>query len=71
MCLTSVGFGEITQMIGVPYFALVVSRLVTMEERRVARDRGQTSWTRAFAGNAPSVRGVAKRMAKRMRSSSR
>ena len=46
-CLTSVGFGEITQandharslvmiqqMIGVLYFALVVSRLVTMQSRR-------------------------------------
>jgi hypothetical protein len=46
-CLTSVGFGEITpandharslvmiqQMIGVLYFALVVSRLVTLQTRR-------------------------------------
>jgi hypothetical protein len=49
-CLTSVGFGEITpandharslvmiqQMAGVLYFALVVSRLVTMQTRRAAR----------------------------------
>lgn len=48
-CLTSVGFGEITpandharslvmiqQMIGVLYFALVVSRLVTLQSRRGA-----------------------------------
>jgi hypothetical protein len=46
-CLTSVGFGEITpasdharsvvmvqQMIGVLYFALVISRLVTLQSRR-------------------------------------
>jgi hypothetical protein len=52
-CLTSVGFGEITpandharslvmiqQMIGVLYFALVVSRLVTLQTRRAGeRDR--------------------------------
>lgn len=49
-CLTSVGFGEITptndharslvmiqQMIGVLYFALVVSRLVTMQSMRGSR----------------------------------
>jgi hypothetical protein len=48
-CLTSVGFGEITpandharslvmiqQMIGVLYFAIVVSRLVTLQARRAA-----------------------------------
>jgi hypothetical protein len=51
-CLTSVGFGEITpandharslvmiqQMIGVLYFALVISRLVTLQTRRAAGDR--------------------------------
>jgi hypothetical protein len=51
-CLTSVGFGEITpandharslvmiqQMIGVLYFALVVSRLVTMQTRRAEHHR--------------------------------
>ena len=51
-CLTSVGFGEITpasnharslvmiqQMLGVLYFALVVSRLVTMQARRAVGDR--------------------------------
>ena len=51
-CLTSVGFGEITpandharslvmiqQMIGVLYFALVISRLVTLQTRRVAGER--------------------------------
>ena len=51
-CLTSVGFGEITpandharslvmiqQMIGVLYFALVVSRLVTLQTRRAKRER--------------------------------
>jgi hypothetical protein len=53
-CLTSVGFGEITpandharslvmiqQMMGVLYFALVVSRLVTLQTRRAegGRDR--------------------------------
>jgi hypothetical protein len=51
-CLTSVGFGEITpandharslvmiqQMVGVLYFALVVSRLVTLQARRAARER--------------------------------
>ena len=51
-CLTSVGFGEITpvndharslvmiqQMVGVLYFALVVSRLVTLQTRRAAGDR--------------------------------
>ena len=51
-CLTSVGFGEITpandharslvmiqQMIGVLYFALVVSRLVTLRTRRVEGER--------------------------------
>jgi hypothetical protein len=51
-CLTSVGFGEITpandharslvmiqQMIGVLYFALVISRLVTLQSRRAARER--------------------------------
>ena len=51
-CLTSVGFGEITpandharslvmiqQMIGVLYFALVISRLVTLQTRRAAADR--------------------------------
>jgi hypothetical protein len=51
-CLTSVGFGEITpandharsivmiqQMTGVLYFALVISRLVTMQSRRDARGR--------------------------------
>jgi hypothetical protein len=51
-CLTSVGFGEITpandharslvmiqQMIGVLYFALVVSRLVTLQTRRAEGDR--------------------------------
>ena len=50
-CLTSVGFGEITpandharslvmiqQMLGVLYFALVVSRLVTMRPRRGRRE---------------------------------
>jgi hypothetical protein len=48
-CLTSVGFGEITpandharsvvmiqQMIGVLYFAIVISRLVTLQARRAA-----------------------------------
>ena len=53
-CLTSVGFGEITpandharslvmieQMVGVLYFALVVSRLVTMQTRRAVDDRNQ------------------------------
>ena len=53
-CLTSVGFGEITpandharslvmiqQATGVLYFALVVSRLVTLQTRRAAGDRGQ------------------------------
>jgi hypothetical protein len=53
-CLTSVGFGEITpandharslvviqQMIGVLYFALVVSRLVAMQTRR-ATDRARS-----------------------------
>jgi Ion channel len=54
-CLTSVGFGEITpasdharslvmiqQMMGVLYFALVISRLVTLQTRRAEgeRDRG-------------------------------
>ena len=51
-CLTSVGFGEITpandharslvmiqQMAGVLYFALVVSRLVTLQARRAAGER--------------------------------
>jgi hypothetical protein len=51
-CLTSVGFGEITpandharslvmiqQMIGVLYFALVVSRLVTLQTRRAEGER--------------------------------
>jgi hypothetical protein len=51
-CLTSVGFGEITpandharslvmiqQMAGVLYFALVVSRLVTMQTRRAEQHR--------------------------------
>ena len=51
-CLTSVGFGEITpandyarsvvmieQMTGVLYFALVVSRLVTLQTRRAASGR--------------------------------
>jgi hypothetical protein len=51
-CLTSVGFGEITpandharslvmiqQMIGVLYFALVVSRLVTLQTRRAGGER--------------------------------
>jgi len=51
-CLTSVGFGEITpandharslvmiqQMLGVLYFALVVSRLVTLQTRRAEGDR--------------------------------
>jgi hypothetical protein len=51
-CLTSVGFGEITpandharslvmiqQMIGVLYFAIVVSRLVTLQARRAAGER--------------------------------
>jgi ion channel len=51
-CLTSVGFGEITpandharslvmiqQMIGVLYFALVVSRLVTLQTRRAESER--------------------------------
>ena len=51
-CLTSVGFGEITpaddqarsvvmieQMIGVLYFALIISRLVTLQSRRVERRR--------------------------------
>ena len=50
-CLTSVGFGEITptndharslvmiqQMVGVLYFALVVSRLVTLQSRRGLRE---------------------------------
>lgn len=50
-CLTSVGFGEITpandharslvmiqQMAGVLYFALIVSRLVTLQTRRAAGD---------------------------------
>jgi hypothetical protein len=52
-CLTSVGFGEITpandharslvmiqQMIGVLYFALVISRLVTLQTRRAEGERG-------------------------------
>jgi hypothetical protein len=51
-CLTSVGFGEITpandharslvmiqQMLGVLYFALVVSRLVTLQTRRAGGER--------------------------------
>jgi Ion channel len=51
-CLTSVGFGEITpandharslvmlqQMLGVLYFALVVSRLVTLQRWRVEEER--------------------------------
>jgi hypothetical protein len=51
-CLTSVGFGEITpandharslvmiqQMLGVLYFALVVSRLVTLQTRRAGAER--------------------------------
>jgi ion channel len=51
-CLTSVGFGEITpandharslvmiqQMLGVLYFALVVSRLVTLQTRRAEGER--------------------------------
>ncbi len=51
-CLTSVGFGEITpandharslvmiqQMIGVLYFALVISRLVTAQTRRAGGER--------------------------------
>jgi hypothetical protein len=51
-CLTSVGFGEITpandharslvmvqQMAGVLYFALVISRLVTLQTRRAAAER--------------------------------
>ena len=51
-CLTSVGFGEITpandharslvmvqQMTGVLYFALVISRLVTLQARRASGDR--------------------------------
>lgn len=51
-CLTSVGFGEITpaddharslvmieQMAGVLYFAIVVSRLVGLQARRVANER--------------------------------
>ncbi len=51
-CLTSVGFGEITpandharslvmlqQMAGVLYFALVISRLVTLQARRAAGER--------------------------------
>jgi hypothetical protein len=55
-CLTSVGFGEITpandharslvmiqQMIGVLYFALVVSRLVTLQTRRAGGERGGES----------------------------
>jgi hypothetical protein len=50
-CLTSVGFGETTpasdharslvmiqQMVGVLYFALVVSRLVTLQSRRALRE---------------------------------
>jgi hypothetical protein len=50
--LTSVGFGEITpaqdqarsvvmieQMIGVLYFALIISRLVTLQSRRIERRR--------------------------------
>ena len=50
-CLTSVGFGEITpandharslvmvqQMVGVLYFALVISRLVTLQSRRALRE---------------------------------
>jgi hypothetical protein len=52
-CVTSVGFGEITpandharslvmiqQMIGVLYFALVISRLVTLQSGRLGRSRG-------------------------------
>jgi hypothetical protein len=55
-CLTSVGFGEITpandharslvmiqQMIGVLYFALVVSRLVTLQTRRAGGERDRES----------------------------
>lgn len=51
-CLTSVGFGKITpandharslvmiqQMAGVLYFALVISRLVTLQARRAAGER--------------------------------
>ena len=51
-CLTSVGFGEITpvndharslvmleQMMGVLYLALIISRLVTLQSRRVDRRR--------------------------------
>jgi hypothetical protein len=51
-CLTSVGFGEITpvndharslvmieQMIGVLYLALVISRLVSLQARRIVRER--------------------------------
>jgi hypothetical protein len=51
-CLTSVGFGEITpisdharslvmieQMIGVLYFALVISRLVSLQAQRIVRSR--------------------------------
>jgi hypothetical protein len=51
-CLTSVGFGEITpandharslvmiqQMAGVLYFALVISRLVTLQARRATGER--------------------------------
>jgi hypothetical protein len=51
-CLTSVGFGEITpvddharslvmieQMVGVLYLALIISRLVTMQSRRIGRAR--------------------------------
>ena len=51
-CLTSVGFGEITptndharslvmiqQMVGVLYFALVVSRLVTLQSMSARRSR--------------------------------
>jgi hypothetical protein len=55
-CLTSVGFGEITpasdharsvvmvqQMLGVLYFALVVSRLVTLQTRRAEGERAPDS----------------------------
>lgn len=51
-CLTSVGFGEITpandharslvmieQMMGVLYFALVISRLVSLQAQRISRSR--------------------------------
>jgi hypothetical protein len=65
-CLTSVGFGEITpaneharslvmiqQTIGVLYFALVVSRLVTLQTRRAEGERDREL---LWAGVVPGVK---------------